>query len=285
MYQDTETTESFSGERGLTIFYRKIVAENEKARLVIAHGLGEHSGRYANIFDRLIPTGISIWALDFCGHGQSQGQRGHIDLFDQYILDLKKLAVLSQETKPAKMKTFLLGHSMGGLIALNFAQRFPELIDGVIASSPALGMKVVVPKAKAILGKIMSTVWPSLSMGNELDASKISHDEQVVKAYIDDPLVHDRVTARWFTEYLTAMDTTRQSVANIRIPTLMQIAGDDHLVDATTSKTFFDELSAEDKTIHFYDHLYHEIYNETVEERKVVLSDLTNWIESRMPDI
>lgn len=96
----------------MTIFYRSIVAGKEKARLVIAHGLGEHSGRYTNVFDRLVPAGISIWALDFCGHGQSQGQRGHIDSFDQYILDLKKLVALSQETKPSKTKTFLLYHEI-----------------------------------------------------------------------------------------------------------------------------------------------------------------------------
>ena len=156
MDQDSETAESYRGENGLKIFYRKIVAENEKARLVIAHGLGEHSGRYENIFHLLLPTGVSIWALDFCGHGRSQGKRGHTHSFQQYVLDLKKLVVLSREAKPDKEKIFLLGHSMGGLIALNFAQQFPELIDGIIASSPALGMKVAVPKAKVIMGKVMN---------------------------------------------------------------------------------------------------------------------------------
>ena len=76
-----ETTEYFSGDKNLQIFYRNLSAEKEKARLVIAHGLGEHSGRYGRVINRLVPEGLSIWALDFCGHGRSGGKRGHIEIF------------------------------------------------------------------------------------------------------------------------------------------------------------------------------------------------------------
>jgi len=191
-----ESTGSFAGEKGIDVFYRNLPAEDEKARLVIAHGLGEHSGRYGNLFDRLVPAGFSVWALDFCGHGRSQGKRGHIDSFDQYLFDLKKLIELSRKDAPSSRKIFLLGHSLGGLIALSYAERFSETIDGVIASSPWLGLKVQVPAVKAFMGKVMSLIWPRLSMGNELDATKISHDRDVVRAYRNDPLVHDRVTSR-----------------------------------------------------------------------------------------
>ena len=282
MNQERESKGSFLGEHGLSIFYRKIAAPNEKAQLVIAHGLGEHSGRYQNIFQLLIPSGVSIWALDLCGHGQSEGKRGHVTTFLQYILDLKKLVALSKDLKPEHIKTYLLGHSMGGLIVLTFAQHYPEMIDGVIASSPALGMKVEVPRIKEMMGKLMSFVWPSLTMGNELDASKISHDEHVVRAYVEDALVHDRVSARWFTAYLSAMNAVHQSIARIRAPVLMQIAGDDHLVDAATSKAFFEKISVDDKTLYVYDRLYHEIYNETIEQRETVLLDLKQWLNSHI---
>ncbi len=280
MHNFKENISSFTGQKGNEIFYRHLPADKEKARLVVAHGLGEHSGRYNNIFDRFVPSGISIWALDFCGHGRSQGKRGHIDAFEQYTLDLKRLVGLSRESAPDGTKVFLLGHSLGGLIALNYTERYSDTIDGAIASSPGLGMKVQIPAVKAFMGKMMSSIWPGLSMGNELDATKISHDPDVVNAYRDDPLVHDRVTTRFFTEYLAAMEATNENVSGIGVPVLLQVAGDDHLVNAQTSKVFFEKIAVKDKTLCFYDSLYHEIYNELPADRGAVLDDLEAWLKS-----
>ncbi len=168
----------FSGEDGVSIFYRKYEAEGEKARMIIAHGLGEHSGRYDTVVSRLLPRGISIWAADHRGHGQSDGLRGHVSSFYQYVDDLHSLVALSRDTLPSDAKIFLLGHSLGGLIALRFASRFPEVVDGVIISSPSLGLPEKLPAVKAFVGGVMSSIWPTLSLANGLDASKLSHDEQ-----------------------------------------------------------------------------------------------------------
>lgn len=277
-----ETTEYFSGDKNLKIFYRNLSAEKEKARLVIAHGLGEHSGRYGRVINRLVPEGLSIWALDFCGHGRSGGKRGHIESFDQYIADIDKLIKIVAEDAPHATKIFLLGHSLGGLIALNYGLRLPDKLNGLIVSSPALAFKVKVPAFKIILGKVMSAIWPGLSMANELDPTKISHDRSVVDAYIHDPLVHNRVTARWFTEFVSAMAWVHKSVTKMKVPILMQIAGNDFLVDAGVSETFFNHLLLKDKTIHIYSELFHEIFNETADESTVVLDDLHAWIEMHL---
>jgi len=269
---------SFKDVDGLSIFYRHYQAETEKARMVIAHGLGEHSGRYDNVFRRLLPQGISIWAPDHRGHGQSGGPRGHIFSFYQYVDDLHRLVEISRDTLPEGAKIFLFGHSLGGLIALRFAARFPEVIDGVIISSPALGLPEPLPVVKAFFGRIMAVLWPTLSLSNGLDPSKISHDEEVVRAYQDDPLVHDRVTARWFTEFISAMEIAGRSGSEIKVPLLMQLAGDDHLTSADASKRFFEDLSLADKTLYIYNDLYHEIYNETKEQREHVLDDLDAWL-------
>ena len=275
-------SEGYYTQDGLNIFYRQYKANPEKARMVIAHGLGEHSGRYLNVINRLVPKGISIFAPDFRGHGKSDGKRGHVLSFGDYLEDLYSMfGVAAKEKKPG-MKCFLLGHSMGGLIAINYAIRRQETIDGLIISSPSLGVAVKVPAVKAVLGKAMSSIWPGLSLNNELDASKISHDEKVVSAYKNDPLVHDRVTARWFTEFLSAMENANNQVSKIKVPFLMQIAGDDHLVNAAASKSFFEKLSSKDKTLHVYDGLYHEIFNEKEEDRKLAIDDLENWTGSRM---
>jgi len=279
-----ENTGSFAGSDGVKIFYRHYPADSERARLVIAHGLGEHSGRYGNVVERLLPKGISVWIPDHRGHGRSEGKRGHVLNFVQYLTDLRSMIALAHDGGIGQRKCFLLGHSVGGLIALHIAQRFPELVDGVLTSSPALGMIVEVPAGKKILGSIMSHIWPGLTMGNELDAAKISHDQNVVSAYVNDPLVHDRVSTRFFTELMAAMETVNQQVSSIQIPILMQIAGDDHLVNARTAVQFFEKLELRDKTLHVYDGLYHEIYNEPAAQREQVLKDLEDWLEKRLTE-
>ncbi|MGD8257687.1 MAG: lysophospholipase, partial [Desulfobacterales bacterium] len=268
-----------SASNGIKIFYRHYPAEVERARVVIAHGLGEHSGRYANVVDAMRAMGVSVWALDHRGHGQSDGKRGHILNFTQFLSDLHLMVKRTREGLPAEMKCFLLGHSMGGLIVLLFSQRFPDLIEGVIVSSPALGMIFDVPRAKKLLGLLMSYIWPSLTMSNELDVTKISHDPEVVSAYCNDSLVHDRVSARFFTEFLSAMETAHQNATAIEVPILMQIAGDDYLVNADSSLRFFDKLDVRDKTLRLYNGMYHEIYNECGDEKQRVFADLHDWLE------
>ena len=267
---------------GRKIFYRIYQADPERGRLVIAHGLGEHSGRYGHVVDELGPLGLSIWAPDHRGHGQSDGKRGHVDSFSQYLDDLKQVIDVADRGRPDDVPIFLLGHSMGGLIALNYVIREPGPLKGVIASSPGLGMIIEVPALKSALGKIMSSIWPGLSMGNELDSSKISHDQAEVKAYRNDPLVHNRVTARWFTEFMTAMTEANDGASKITIPILMQIAGDDCLVNAQSSKAFFERLTVEDKTLFINEGFYHENYNETPDRRAKALADLSAWIEARL---
>jgi alpha-beta hydrolase superfamily lysophospholipase len=278
----TGYSEGYCRQDGVKIIYRNYKASPEKAVMIIAHGLGEHSGRYLNVINRLVPKGITVFAPDFRGHGKSGGNRGHVLSFDDYVEDLHSMFGEAAKEKKPGTKCFLLGHSMGGLIAINYAIGRQDGIDGLIVSSPSLGVAVKVPAVKAVLGKVMSSLWPGLSLNNELDASKISHDEKVVAAYKNDPLVHDRVTARWFTEFLSAMENANNRVSEIKVPILMQIAGDDHLVNASASKDFFGKLSSKDKTLHLYEGYYHEIFNEKEEMRNVSIDDLEKWIFSRI---
>jgi alpha-beta hydrolase superfamily lysophospholipase len=277
-----EKTGEIAASDGIKIFYRQYQAEAERARMVIAHGVGEHSGRYGNVIERVIPQGISVWVPDHRGHGQSDGKRGHVLNFVQYLTDLRLTVELAKKDMPGEMPCFLLGHSMGGLIALYFAQRYPELIDGVVASSPCLGMVIEIPAVKKVLGSFMSYVWPGMTMGSGLDATKISRDENVVSTYEKDPLVHDRVSARFFTELLAAVESVNQQASSLNVPVLMQVAGEDYLVDADSSKHFFEKLTLEDKTLHLYDGMYHEIYNAPQDQKERVLDDLEAWLDKHL---
>jgi alpha-beta hydrolase superfamily lysophospholipase len=277
-----ESTGELAGSDGIKIFYRQYQAESERARMVIAHGLGEHSGRYGNVIERMLPKGISVWVPDHRGHGRSGGHRGHVLNFEQYLTDLRETVDLAKKDMPAEMPCFLLGHSMGGLIALYFALRYPDFIDGLVASSPCLGMVIEVPPVKRVLGSFMSCVWPGMTMGNGLDPTKISRDQDVVSAYKSDPLVHDRVSARFFTELLATIESVNQQASTLNVPVLMQVADEDYLVNAHSSKHFFEKLTLEDKALHIYDGMYHEIYNAPQDQKKKVLDDLDAWLVERM---
>jgi alpha-beta hydrolase superfamily lysophospholipase len=106
-----EKTGTFAGSDGVDIFYRHYQANPERARLIIAHGLGEHSGRYGNVIERMLPLGFSVWAPDHRGHGQSGGKRGHVLNFMQYLTDMRSMIELARDGLNNDNKCFLLGHS------------------------------------------------------------------------------------------------------------------------------------------------------------------------------
>ena len=279
---DSESNGSFTGSADVPIFYRHIRATPERGRILIAHGLGEHSGRYQHVMKRLLKKGLSVWALDHRGHGQSGGKKGHILTFDHFIEDLQQMMKIVRKGMPENIKCFLLGHSMGGLIVLNYTEKHPHMIDGVIASSPGLAPADRIPLIKGTAGRIMSRIWPPMALKNEVDSRFLSHDSTVVSDYDNDPLVHPWITARWFTEYVDAMADTIRSAPSIKSPILMQVAGDDHLVAPEASQKFFGSLTLSDKTFHFYEGLYHEIYNEAPKDRERVLADLEQWMDAHI---
>lgn len=280
--QNLETqpaTGTLAGHDGTKLFFRHFPAEPERrAGIVIVHGLCEHSGRYRRLARRLSQKGISVTAFDNRGHGLSGGKRGHVSRFSDYILDLREVIEKCRSELSENTPLLLLGHSLGGLIVLNFAQQYPELISAVTASSPALATAEEIPRAKAVPGKIMSAIWPSLTFDNGLVAQHLSHDKSVVQDYINDPLVHRRISARLFTEMADAMTTTFSNAAFINLPVLLQVAGADQLVDPESSREFFSRIPAEDKTLHYYEGMFHEIYNEEQQRRQRVINDLEDWL-------
>ncbi|BBO74520.1 lysophospholipase [Desulfosarcina widdelii] len=280
-----EKRDRFAGSDGKSIFYRRLIPEKPRFRVVVSHGLGEHSGRYGNVAEALFPIGASLWILDHRGHGRSQGKRGHVSNFGDYVSDLKTMVAMAAAEGKGKgekmIPTLVLGHSMGGLIALSYARQYPETIDGLVVSSPLLGVEPQPPAALQVIVRLLSVLWPTLSLSNKLDPTFISHDSDQVDAYVQSSWVHDRITARWFVQCMAEIQRTVAAPQEIRVPVLMQIAGDDHLVDCQASLSFFNALTVSDKTLCHYETLYHEIYNEKLPDREKVLADLKKWIGER----
>jgi alpha-beta hydrolase superfamily lysophospholipase len=271
---------AFQSNDGLSLFGRVwLPGDAPIASLALVHGLGEHSGRYDHVANFFRQRNYAVFAVDLRGHGRSAGPRGHIEQFQDYLDDVKTLVTYIQD-QSADVPLFLLGHSMGGLIALAYALTYPDDITTVIVSSPALRSRVEVPPWKAALAAVMSTLSPTIAMANGLDPFTLSQDETVVKAYQADPLVHDRVTARWFSEFTKAGEWAMAEANRLAVPTLILQGGADQIVDPAGSREFFDRIGLEDKYYIEYEPLYHEIFNEP--EHLSVLGDVEAWLVPRL---
>lgn len=279
----SEITDHVDAGKDTRLFFRDSGIENERAGVLIVHGLAEHSGRYDHVTKMLATIGIRTFAYDHRGHGQSNGKRGHIRRFSEYTNDLELMIEKSKKRLSPQAPLFLIGHSMGGLIVLNYVQQHGSWkINGLIVSSPGLGIAVKPPASKEIAVKLMSILAPGFSFDNELNPQFLSHNQKSIDAYLNDPLIHRRITARWATEFIKTGEQTCNRADYITLPVLMQIAGGDRIVSPELSRTFYENISSQDKTLHFYNELHHEIYNEADSLREQVLEDLKTWINNHV---
>jgi alpha-beta hydrolase superfamily lysophospholipase len=249
------------------------------ARILLMHGLGEHSGRYQHVAAFFCARGFAVRAYDHRGHGRSGGARGDVP-HDASLLDDAVLVMQDWNTRsdPSAAPPFLLGHSMGGLFAARFAVAKLLSFSGLILSSPALALPLSAPQK--LLLKILRALAPGLAVGNGLKRRYLSHDTAVVEAYRTDPLVHNKITARLLLAMLAAITVAQRDAQELQIPTLLVFAGDDHLIDANGSPAFFNKLKPGIGKMHRYEHLYHEIFNEL--DAQTVFADVGDWLESHM---
>ncbi len=270
----------FKGKNGLKLYYQTWRPdENPRAIIQIVHGIVEHSGRYFNVVNELVPKGYIIYASDQRGHGKSEGIKAFVKNFEYFVDDQKTFFELIKEKEP-DLPIFLLGHSMGALVAILFATKYQEGLQGLILSGA--GTKAG-GGAGNIFARGLVKLMAKIRSKSKIDprtTDLISHDPEVVKAYIEDPLVHKKSTFKLIGELLKSYNKTTNLLGRIKVPTLVQCGSDDKLVLGAED---LDKLmKMEDKTIKIYKGLYHEVYNELEEDRKTVLNDLTEWLDSHL---
>lgn len=271
---------AFTGAGDMELFTQRWRPEGEpKAILALVHGLGEHSGRYENVVEALVPAGYAIYSFDLRGHGRSPGQRGHIDHWEQFRGDVGAFLRYVEAEEPGK-PLFLMGHSLGGLIVLEYVLHHPERLEGVIASAPGLSTEGFSPVVM-LLSRILSRIWPTFSTSTGLDATAISCDPAVVEAYQTDPLVHDKATARLGTEAAAAIEWTLDHAADLEIPLLIIHGTDDRIVPHRASEAFFEQVPGPDKERHELAECYHEPHNDVRWERAVTI--LRDWLARHVP--
>lgn len=272
----------FLSKDNVRIFYQSWQVKEPKGIIFVSHGLGEHSGRYGNLMEKLEGQGISFYASDHRGSGISGGIRGHVDDFGKYVLDQKHVVENIIKKENPGVPVILLGHSLGGLIAEHYALNYPEDLFGLILSAPALFPSVPIPAWKTFLVKIAAEILPKLTLKNELDANFISTDKRVVREYLDDPLVHDQVSAKFYQEFLKYCKTGIYRAGELKMPLLVIHGREDRLVSIRSSEHIYERAASADKQKAIFDGLFHETMNEKVEEREKVLAILSDWILTRL---
>lgn len=274
------STGTFRGAEDMELAYARWLPEGTpRAALAIVHGFGEHGGRYLNVVNRLVPAGYAVYAMDNRGHGRSPGQRGHILNWSEFRDDVGafvKLVGGEQAGRPL----FLMGHSLGGLIVLEYVEHHPEGLRGVIASAPLLTQPGI-SRVKLALGNVISRVMPRFSMDAGLDTTALSRDGAVVTAYRTDPLVQGKGTARLSTELASAIRRTQAGASSWTLPLLIVHGTADRLVPPSGSQTFFEHVPATvDKERKVIEGGFHEPHNDTSKEQALDVEQ--QWLERHL---
>jgi lysophospholipase len=270
--------ESLTGNGGVNISYQTWTpTAPARGILVISHGLGEHGRRYDHVAERLGGPGLIVVVPDHRGHGRSGGPRAGLKRFADYTDDLGQVfAKVHQPGLPA----FLLGHSMGGTIALDYALTHQDELAGLILSGAAIMPGEDQPKATLAMAKVLGRFLPSLPTAR-LDSAGISRDPQVVAEYNADPEVfHGKVPAGLAGGLVTVMETFPERLPQLTIPLLVLHGGEDKMTNPAGSDLVAERASSADKTLKKYPGLYHEIFNEP--EKDAVLDDVAGWLEARL---
>lgn len=272
--------QTFSGEDGTPLYYRSWGSRPSKAGLAFVHGLAEYSDRYRNAADYFTGRGFSVYAFDLRGHGKSGGRKNDAATFEQLLGDLERFLQKASEEEGGKI--FLVGHSFGGQLVLNYAasRRTGDRIGGVIASSPNIRVAVGISKAKIWAAGFLSRCAPRFSLANEIDASFLSHDPDVVRAYIDDPLISKKITARLGHLILENQKRLPVLASSLRTSCLLMHGAEDRICSPEGTRDFFSKIPIEDKQLVIYEGFYHELFHEIGKER--VFHDMEGWIQRHL---
>ncbi len=252
----------FASKDGTKLFASYYGVDKAKGNALILHGYAEHGGRYQELAKTLNDCHMNALCVDLRGHGRSEGERGLISRFEEYLEDTE--AALAQLQQQGGDKPVLLAaHSNGALIALRLLAdpfRCPASIQAAVISSPFLGLKIQAP-AKKIVARLASRILPKLTLPNEIKSEHLSHDPEKIREHEHDTLCHDVASARWFTEATETQAWVEEFAPRIRVPSLWVVAGMDQIAEPEQARKVNARLSAE-TSYHEFPEMHHEVLNE-----------------------
>ncbi|MFT4565298.1 MAG: acylglycerol lipase [Saprospiraceae bacterium] len=250
--------------------------DNPKANLVLVHGYAEHSARYEHFFKEANLKGINVYSFDKRGHGKSEGLKAYLPNLDDLVLDIGRVI----DHFDLRKKTFLMGHSLGGLLATRYCLTQDQAnVQGLITSAAALEIDKDLSPLLQALAPILGKILPKMKT-EKLDTTYLTRSKEVKEAYFADPLVYNEGTrARTGAEMLKGIKNTPALFAKLTIPLLAMHGSADGLTMPDGTIRFYKEASSTDKTLKIYDGFYHELVNEP--EKASVINDILTWILKR----
>lgn len=270
----------FQGSGNLKLYYQsRRPSEEPRASVIIVHGIGEHSGRYQNLFEPLTDNKYAVYGYDLRGHGRSPGQRVYINKWSEYREDLNAFVRFVKEQENNK-PVFLYGHSLGAIIGLDYVLNYPKEIKGAVFSGTPFESTGAVKPALITLAKLMSTIIPRFSMNIGLDITALSKNESVVYAYAHDPLVCRQATARFGTEYLDTIAWIKDQISELSIPTFFIHGEADRISVAQAVSETVKKINKAEKSLIIYPGGYHEPHNDYGYARAI--GNVTEWLNQHV---
>lgn len=265
----------------LSLFYTARLAAEPKASIVFLHGVGEHIGRYEPAFQAFADRGYHCHGFDQRGFGRSEGTRGHVDAFQDYVGDTAEFIARIVDEAAAR-PLFLFGHSMGSIVMLNYALQYPQAIRGMLVFSCPLHLAGRLADYGGALAKRCSRYAPRLRIPSLIDLDELTDNPRVIDDFGHDPYRLSTVTLGWLSQFTLAREHIERHAGRIASPALICHGGNDRIAAVSGARALYERLGSEDKSLRVYPGFKHELLNHQPAESARVLKETVAWLDKRL---
>ncbi|MEH7333848.1 lysophospholipase [Neobacillus drentensis] len=271
---------TFTGHNGVELYYWVLKPKSiPKAAMILVHGHGDHSGGLENLSTRLVENDYIVYAYDQRGHGKSSGKRGFIRTWEEYRADLdnfRRMVVSEFPTLPL----FILGHSLGGVVTLDYVIDHGTDLAGVIAIAPAISYEAT--RSEKLLISLMGKLKPDFSIGKPGDINRLTRDPDMIDKLNSDGLRHDTVTPGLGRGLMLTVERLTKEASYIKLPFLLQFGLEDEITPPDKLKQFFGSVASQNKQKLEYPAMRHRPFDDVGREQ--FLEDLIAWLERQISE-
>jgi alpha-beta hydrolase superfamily lysophospholipase len=275
----TVTELSWKTPDGVRLYATEWRPSNPRAAVVLVHGLGEYCRRYDHVAKAFAAEGIAMLGFDHRGHGRSEGKRGHIPAMSRAMDDIDHF-LGDATTRFSGLPRFLYGHSMGGMMVLNYTLTHHPQIAGVVCTSPGLATGAPIAPFKLFMANLLYSLLPAFTLANGLDVENLSHDRKVIEAYKTDPLVTPMVSSALGLDLINTGRWVEEHGEDFSLPLFLLQGLGDHIVSPEATRRFAARVPRDLVTFREFPGMYHELHNEP--DKQSILSEMAYWMAAQI---